>query len=122
VNLGLGVIGRQETMEEPTADAIRALRVQQARERTRWQEIPEERLVRRDPWWVDAETDELLTLHRGDVFNRVGLVVFDENRDDLRFTVRTSDGEVVILEPSQIARTWSDFVYQRERGAARARR
>jgi hypothetical protein len=108
-----GSLGRSEP-EQP-ADEIRERRVHQARERTRWQEIPEERLVRRDQWWVDAETDELLSVHRGDVFDRGGLVVFDETRADLRFYV--SAGEVIVLEPSTIARTWSDYVYQRERAA-----
>ena len=118
MNLGLGTIGRigRSEPEPQPPDEIAERRVQQARERTRWQEIPEERLVRREHWWVDAETDELLAIHRGDLFDRGGVVVFDEYRDDLRFTVR-SDGEIVVLEPSTIARTWSDYVYARERWA-----
>jgi hypothetical protein len=101
-------------LEQPSADEIRQRRVQQARERTRWQEIPEERLVRREHWLIDAETDAMLDVYRGDVFTRDGLVAFAEDRDDLRFYVSDAS-EIVVLEPSSLATTWSDYLYQRGR-------
>jgi hypothetical protein len=112
------VIGGQGEPEQPSIDEVRTMRVQQARTRTRWREIPETQLVRRDRrWFVDAEDDHVYTLHRGDVFGPEGIIRFAEDRADLVYFVRP-DGELVLLEPSSIARTWSEIVERQTRAKA----
>src|SRR5437763_4051941 len=93
----LGVIGSPPSAfkEEPSIEEVRATHVQQARTRTRWREIPESQLVRRERWLVDAETDELFSIHRGAIFGRDGVIVFDDQRPDLVFYV-DRDGDVVV--------------------------
>jgi hypothetical protein len=114
------MIGRRGASEPAAADTppdeTRAMRVLQARTRTRWTEIPEP--VRRGRFYVDAASDELLVLHRGDLFDRAGHIRFDELRD-LRFYLDRA-GELVVLEPATVAQTWSEYVERQARRKVRA--
>jgi hypothetical protein len=114
-----GMIGAGDEQAQPSDAEVRAMRVQQARTRARWTEIPESQLVRRERWYVDAETDRIYSVYLGDVFTKDGIVAFDEQRE-LAYFVRSA-GALVRLEQSTLAPTWSDFVYQRERARAGAR-
>ena len=97
-------LGRLHDGERSTlpADKLRAARLANVRQRTRWAEIPESRLVRRGPWLVDAEDDRIYTVYKGDVFDSTGRVIFDDTREDLSFAV-DKDGDIAILERSPIA-------------------
>jgi hypothetical protein len=112
----IGRIGHLEAPEPPTIDETRDRRVQQARERTKWTEIAEP--VRRGRFYVDAASDELLVTHHGALFDRTGIVRFADDRDDLRFYIDQA-GDVVVLERSRAAKTYSDLVEQRTRAQAR---
>jgi hypothetical protein len=116
VSLRFGVIGASDEPVLSTIDELRATRVAQARTRTRWREIPEP--VRRGRFLVDAASDELLVTHNGDLFDRTGIVRFADDRDDLRFYIDQA-GDVVVLERSRAAKTYSDLVEQRTRAQAR---
>lgn len=112
----LSTIGGDREPRPPTVDEVQQRRIDGVRRRTEWTEIPEERLVERDRFYVDAQTDRMYRVHRGDLFDRGGVLRFNETRTDLAYTV-TAAGGLLILEPSTFAKTWSDWVYQRERRA-----
>jgi hypothetical protein len=110
------MIGRRkapDTSRPAPADDLAAIRVEQARTRTRWREIEDTPLVQRGRWWVDAESDRMFSVYAGTVFGRDGRIAFDDQRDDLVFYVDRV-GEVVVLEPAAVARTWSEYLYARE--------
>jgi hypothetical protein len=94
---------------------VREKRLETARGRANWTEIPETRLVRRGRFWVDAETDLLWAIRRGYVFEperaTVGYV-----RDDQPMTFMVdADDDVVFLEALSGPRTWSEVVAKRAR-------
>lgn len=100
---------------------VREKRLEIARQRSNWTEIPETRLVRRGPFWVDAETDLLWVVRRGHVFEpgRAG-VGYVTNDTAMTYTVDAA-GEVVFLESPSGPRTWSEVVERRaKRGRARS--
>jgi len=107
-------IGRDVTPAEPSPAEVAARRVQQARDRTSWREVPDGYLVRRGRFHVDPETDEVYTLHGGALFSSAGIVEFDLMRTDLVFEVRA--GDVVVFE--RRPGTWSER-YARQLGAVR---
>ena len=96
------------------ARQVREKRLETARGRPNWTEIPETRLVRRGRFWVDAETDLVWVVRRGLVFEpdraTVGYVT-----NDMAMTFYVADGDVVFIERSGTT-TWS------ERGARRVLR
>jgi hypothetical protein len=95
---------------------VRQARLANARRQAAWVEIPETRLVRRGPFFVDAETDLLYILRRGVVFEPGGATIAYVPPDTaLTFTVRQND-DVVFIEHPGGPRTWSEIV---ERKAAR---
>ena len=89
---------------------VRQARLELARRRAGWTEIPETRLVRRGPFLVDAESDLVFVLRRGHVFepgkSTVGYV--PENTSMI-FTVNQDDEVVFLEQPGGIA-TWSEIV------------
>ncbi|HUP50871.1 MAG TPA: hypothetical protein VM198_00240 [Longimicrobiales bacterium] len=99
---------------------VREARLDLARRKSNWTEIPEVRLVRRGPFLVDAETDFLWTFRRGHVFEphraSVGYVT---NDTPMTYFVDQADN-VVFLEPPSGPRTWSEIVTRRTRRRARA--
>jgi hypothetical protein len=114
----LGTIGNLRAPEPTPESELRERRVLAAR-RSLWTEIPESRLVERGQFLVDAETDRLYTAYRGALFSSHGRLLFGDQRSDLVYAVLATGG-IIVLEPATIARTWSDYCYLRERGAARA--
>jgi hypothetical protein len=100
--------------ERPTEDKIRARRVEVARRNSAWTELTETALVPRGRWLVDADSDELYSLHRGTVFSK-GAIAFDADVELAFFVDR--DGEVVLLEPA--GRTWSSVVEKKAKRATR---
>jgi hypothetical protein len=95
---------------------VREKRLETARGRTNWTEIPETRLVRRGPFLVDAETDLLWTVRRGHVFEpyraSVGYVT---EATPMTFFV-DGDGDIAFLEsPGSAPLTWSEIVARRAR-------
>jgi hypothetical protein len=120
--LKLGTIFRHDTEAELAPDPelvehmrqVREKRLETARGRVNWTELPETRLVRRGPFWVDAETDLVWVVRRGHVFEpgraSVGYVTDDT---PMTFFVDATD-EVVFIEPSGgRPRTWSEVVAKR---------
>jgi hypothetical protein len=93
---------------------VREARLQLARRRPKWIEVPESRLVRRGPFLVDAETDLVYVLRRGHVFEpgsaTIGYVPHDT---PMTYTVN-EHGTVVFLEASG-SRTWSEIVERKAR-------
>jgi hypothetical protein len=113
--MSFGTIGSPEKPSRPTVEALRATRVAQARTKTRWREIQPP--VKRGPFYVDAETDQLLAIYRGALYDRAGVVRFAADRSDLCFAVDA--GDVTVYAPSTVARTWSDIVARRAKAGAR---
>jgi hypothetical protein len=94
-------------------EEVRSARIEVARRNPRWTEIPEARLVRRGlGYLVDAETDLVYTLRRGETFVR-GTSNSGYSDHHLAFCVDLA-GEVVMLELDGSA-TWSERVERRER-------
>jgi hypothetical protein len=95
--------------------AVREARLANARQRSAWTEIPETRLVRRGPFFVDSETDQLYVLRRCVVFEPNRAVVgYIPDGTPMTFTVNER-GEVVFLEQPPGPRTWSEIVARKAR-------
>ena len=97
---------------------VREKRLELARRRTNWTEIPETRLVRRARFLVDAETDLMWVVRRGHVFEpgRAAVGYVSDNAPMTFFVDR--DADVVFLEQPGGPRTWSEVVARRARRAA----
>ena len=106
--------GEPAEVEDLTQDELRRLRVQAARRVPAWREIEESALVHRPPsYLVDAESDELFTFYRVQIFT-AGLAVPSFNESvPLVFFVRDND-ELIFLEHAH-PRTWSEVVERRAR-------
>jgi hypothetical protein len=107
---------KRASEEVPDEDAIRVRRVEIARRNPRWNEVEETALVRRERWFVHADTDEMFSLYRGPVFMTGSASVAFNDRVDMFFYVR-GDGEVIFLERQP--GTWSEIVARRARRALR---
>jgi hypothetical protein len=88
-------------------DALREARVALARRMSTWREIPEP--VRRGPWLVDAESDELFVVRRGATFEPGRAHILSGDGFPLSFYVDV-DGDVVVLEKVKSPATWSEHV------------
>lgn len=78
-------------------------------------EIPETRLVRRNRYYVDAETDRFFLLKRGVVFEPGRATVgYVRDGTPLRYDV-TTDDTIVFLEEPKFGRTWSEIVERKAR-------
>lgn len=98
----------------PTPDEQAAQRVQVARTRTRWTEVPDD-LVRRPPrYLVSASTGQAYRVYSGATFH-AGTLEFAADQE-LAFAVH--QGDVLVLEPCG---EWSEIVAQRTGNAAGAR-
>lgn len=98
---------------------VREAQIAFARRNDRWTEIaPAARLVKRGPFLVDAETDFVYSVYRGQVFGwrSVTALIPDVS---LTFFLNRAD-ELVFLERAKTARTWSEIVERRERAKANA--
>jgi hypothetical protein len=92
---------------------VREARLATARRQSAWVEIPETGLVRRGPFFVDAETDLLYILHRGVVFEPGGATVGYVPADaPMTFYVDRADN-IVFVERYSGAATWSEVVARR---------
>jgi hypothetical protein len=58
----------RDELADKWGETVRTARLEIARDRQDWTEIPEARLIRRGPFLVDAETDLLYTVVNGEVF------------------------------------------------------
>jgi hypothetical protein len=91
------VFSRSPSAEEVAAENLREQRVAAARRNRYWVELEETDLVRRGPWHVHAETDELLTRYRGAIFpTGMASIAFNDQVEMLFYVDRF--GEVVFLE------------------------
>jgi hypothetical protein len=99
---------------------VRGARLATARRQSAWVEIPETRLVRRGPFFVDADTDFLYILRRGVVFEPGGATIGYVSPDaPMTFTVNQDD-DVVFIEHPGGPRTWSRIVERKARREHRA--
>lgn len=96
-------------------DTFRRVRIDSARRNEQWTELEEAALVKRGPWLVHVETDELYTRYRAPTFHRSARIEFGADKA-LHFFVDQA-GDVVVLERSQQPRTWSEVAYGRARTA-----
>lgn len=96
-----------------------AARLEVVRKNHRWTELEETALVRRGPYLVHADTDEMFAIRRGVVFEPGRAVVgYVPEGADLSYFVDQA-GEIVFLDRQR--GTWSDIVAKRARRAAGAR-
>lgn len=107
---------RSDRREAADAAELLAARVAFARSNQAWTEIPEERLVRRGPGWlIDAESDLVYSVRRGQAFAPGGAKPhFVDPAVPAVFYV-SREGELVLLERCAAARTWSEVVERRAR-------
>jgi hypothetical protein len=99
---------------------VRERRLELARRRSNWTEIPESRLVRRGGrFLVDAETDLLYLLRRGHVFEPGNATVgYVTESAEMTYYVDAADN-IVFLEHPGSPHTWSEIVARKaRRGAA----
>ena len=120
--LGGGTMGRNaEPVDEVAAirEKVRVARLELVRRNSRWVEIPETRLVTRSRFLIDAETDEIFTLHRGVVFEPNSAVVgYVPEGAELHYFVDEA-GAVIFLERQR--GTWSEIIAKKARRAAGAK-
>lgn len=109
----------EHELAEKRAEHLRAARLDAVRRNRRWTELAETSLVRRGPFLVSAETDEMFMLRRGVIFEpgkaSIGYVSEDT---ELHYYVDQA-GEIVFLERQP--GTWSEVFEKRARRAAGAR-
>ncbi len=93
--------------EDPNSTRLREGRVQAARANRHRVELEESALVRRGPYFVHADSDDVFTFYRGAIF-RTGSprIEFDENVEHAFYVDVHS--EVRVLERQR--GTWSDVV------------
>jgi hypothetical protein len=109
-------IGREDAHPLAADDqALRRARVAAARACRAWQEIDGEKLIRRDHYLVDPDTDEAYEHYRGDALSPGAVAVADMT--PLVFFVEGN--RLVFLERQ--SESWSEILYQRERRAAGSR-
>jgi hypothetical protein len=97
------------------AGQVRKARLEVARGRNNWEEIPETRLVRRGRFLVDGETDLTYTLRRGVVFEP-GRASIGYVTDQMPMTYFVTErGEIQFLEPGPC--TWTEMVERKARRA-----
>ncbi len=99
---------------------VRKARLEIARRQHGWQEIPETRLVQRNRFLVDAETDLLYVLRRGVVFEPGRATIGYIGSDAVLTYYVDRDGGIVFHEqPGGALRTWSEVVPRQARREAR---
>ena len=88
------------------------------RQANNWTELAEVGLVRRGPFLVDSESDQLYVLRRGVVFepNRATVGYIPDNTP-MTFYVDQADN-IVFVERYSGAATWSEIVARRARRGA----
>ena len=96
---------------ELNADEFRAARLDAARRNPAWTEIDPP--VVRERWLVDATTDRLYRLCRGDVFSP-GSAAIITPETALAFYV-DDDGAVVLLERVSSPSTWTEYLEKHSR-------
>jgi hypothetical protein len=101
--------------EQTPPDEIHERRIAAARACRAWQEIDGEKLIRRDHYLVDPDTDEAYEPYRGDALSPGAVAVADMT--PLVFFVEGN--RLVFLERQ--SESWSEILYQRERRAAGSR-
>jgi hypothetical protein len=115
-------LSRESSLEEGTPDVVsaakaaqlRELRIDAARRNRHWTELEESVLVRRGPWLVHADTDELLSRYRGMIFaSGSPTITFNEQVEMLWYVDRA--GEIQFLERSRAPSTWSEVVARQAR-------
>lgn len=95
---------------------VREARLDVARQRLNWTEIPDTRLVRRGPFLVDAETDLVWVVRRGHVFEPYRATVgYVRNDTPMTFYVDAASGEIVFIEPVSGGRTWTEILERKAR-------
>lgn len=113
-----GVLERFGLTSAEDVDTILKARVSAARRMAEWEELREVALVPRGRFLVDAETDRMFTLYRGETFESGSSSVIIDR--PLAFYV-DRDGELVFLEVVP-GRTWSEHIARQARKLNRARR
>jgi hypothetical protein len=112
-----GFIGGPTEPELPSEDEIRQQRIASARKCHHWEELDPADLIPRGPrFLVSASTDAVFVPYAGAVWNALGGIDFAE-QNPLNFTIDGGDVQLYERQPW----TWSERVYQRERGAAGSR-
>jgi len=110
---------REAEERDELAAQVREARVELARRE--WTEIaPRERLVRRGPWLVDAETDALYVPRRGTTFEPGRAALISGQGAALWFYLDRDD--VVVLEKVRSPASSSEHVERREARLRRAAR
>jgi hypothetical protein len=109
----------QEDEVAAIREQVRAARLEVVRKNHRWTEVAETSLVKRGPFLVLAETDELFQLRRGMIFEpaRAAIGYVSEDTEIHYFVDRA--GEIVFLE--RRPGVWSDIVAKKARRAVGAR-
>ncbi len=98
---------------------VRAARIKAARAQSQWEELVESHLVPRAGWLVHEPTDTLFTIRRGETFEPGKATFLSGEGARLAFFVTLAD-EVVVLEPFDSPRTWSEVVERKTRGHLKA--
>jgi hypothetical protein len=93
-------------------EQLRAARREQARRNAYWQELEEAALVRRAPFLVDADTDELWAPFLAPVFETGSARIVANDQVPLAYFV-TPEGDVRFVE--RVGGTWSAIVARRAR-------
>jgi len=91
------------------AQQLRQARVATARRTDEWVEVPQSHLVRRGPFWIDAETDAVFTHRPGAVFDH-GRAEAPYSLTQTRLHFFVSDDNTVEFLESTAARTWSQML------------
>ena len=101
-------------------EQIKRARLEVARRKSEWTEIPQTNLVRRGPHFlVDAESDQVYTLRNGSVFDPASAsICYVTPETRLAFYVTEAD-EIAFMEAA--GRTWTSIV-ERRAGAEQRRR
>ena len=107
-----------EREAQQRARLLAEARLYAARRNDQWREIAEPMLVRRGPFLVHAETDELYLPYRGVVWV-TGKASAIADHAALFYTVSTA-GELTFLEKSTNPTTWAQVVEKQARRAAKA--
>lgn len=106
-----------DAQREAWAEQVRQARLEMARGRANWTEIPESRLVTRGKLLVDADTDATYTLRGGVVFEpgraSIGYVT---DQTPMSFYV-TERGDIQFLEAGP--HTWSEIMTRKARRGAK---
>ena len=113
----LGTILRQPHLDDDDAQRVREARIEAARRNSYWREVVESELVRRGPYLVHSESDEVFTPYRGAVWGTPSSIRPEfMDMQELLFYV-SAGGLVVFLEASR--QSWSEVVAERSRRKAR---